>query len=227
MHTSLSAMLQCTRLEPVVVVPIKYRVLLQDSLTIVDLSSDVERIDLTAAADSSQITDLLSAYDKVNDDTAAIKEEVANSQDALAWEWEEAEAEAALVVEEEASTLEPDDSKPCPVCCKYISAKELDLHVNQQCLDRQVRDAAATKIALRLPSAPRPEEAVARLGRSARPRSCSTSRTTTRCRSSARSGRESAAHSKSHGTTASAFLFCAARAASTCESRCGWSRTCH
>ena len=83
------------------------------------------------------------------------------------------------------------------------------------------------QIALRLPSAPRPEEAVARLGRSARPRSCSTSRTTTRCRSSARSGRESAAHSKSHGTTASAFLFCAARAASTCESRCGWSRTCH
>lgn len=81
---------------------------------------------------------------KVNDDTAAIKEEVANSQDALAWEWEEAEAEAALVVEEEASTLEPDESKPCPVCCKYISAEELDLPVNQQCLDRQVRDAAAT-----------------------------------------------------------------------------------
>ena len=96
-------------------------------LTVVDLSSDVERIDLTADADSSQITDLLSAYDKVNAETAAIKREVANSQDSLAGEWEEAEAEAeaeaALVVEEEASTLEPE--------------------VNQ-CLDRQGQDAAAS-----------------------------------------------------------------------------------
>ena len=102
--------------------------------------SDVERIDLTADADSSQITDLLSAYDEVNAETAAIKEEAANSQMLLGGEWEEkdAEAEAALVVEEEASTLEPDDSSPCPVCCKYFSAN--------QCLDRHAAASSAPSV---------------------------------------------------------------------------------
>ena len=51
-------------------------------LSIVDLSSEVEHIDLTAAAaDGSQIADLLSSYDKANAETAAIKAEAASSQE--------------------------------------------------------------------------------------------------------------------------------------------------
>ena len=51
-------------------------------LSIVDLSSEVEHVDLTAAAaDGSQIADLLSSYDKANAETAAIKAEAASSQE--------------------------------------------------------------------------------------------------------------------------------------------------
>ena len=58
------------------------------------------------------------------------------------------EKEAVVVEEEEdeASAPEPDDSTPCPVCCEYISAHEMHLHVNK-CLDRslerQGNDAAS------------------------------------------------------------------------------------
>ena len=100
-------------------------------LNIVDLSSDVEHIDPTAAAaDGSQIADLLSLYDAASTEAAEIKAEAASSQ------------EPHLGVEEEdvVSAPEPDDSK-CPVCREYISAHEMHLHVNQ-CLDRQENDAA-------------------------------------------------------------------------------------
>ena len=115
---------------------------------IVDLSSEVEHIDLTAAAaDGSQIADLLSSYDKANAETAAIKAEAASSQEPHGVEEGKEEKEEVVVEEEdEASAPEPDDSTPCPVCCEYISAHEMHLHVNK-CLDRslerQGNDAAS------------------------------------------------------------------------------------
>ena len=86
-------------------------------LNIVDLSAGVEHIDLTAAAaDGSQIADLLSLYDEANTETAAIKAEAASSQEPhLGVEEKEEEEE-----EDEASAPEPEKPIPCPVCCEYI-----------------------------------------------------------------------------------------------------------
>ena len=53
--------------------------------------------------------------------------------------------------EDEASAPEPDDSIPCPVCCEYISAHEMHLHVNKcldRSLDRQGNDASRRAAAL-------------------------------------------------------------------------------
>ena len=91
-------------------------------LSIVDLSEGVEHIDLTAAAaDGSQIADLLSSYDKANAETAAIKAEAASSQEPHGVEEGKEETEEVVEEEEEddeAIAPEPDDSTPCPVCCE-------------------------------------------------------------------------------------------------------------
>ena len=117
-------------------------------------------------------------------------------------EGKEEKEEVVVEEEDEASAPEPDDSTPCPVCCEYISAHEMHLHVNISASIAPSNARGTMPLALRLPSALRPEEPfarlgrldepVARLGRSVRPRSGSTT-WTTRCKSSARSGRASAA----------------------------------
>eukprot|EP00964_Phaeocystis_antarctica_P006004 scaffold3275_cov67-Phaeocystis_antarctica.AAC.1 len=68
----------------------------------VDLSSEVEHIDLTAAAaDGSQIADLLSSYDKANAETAAIKAEAASSQEHARGEGKEEKEEVVVEEDEE------------------------------------------------------------------------------------------------------------------------------
>jgi len=165
-------------------------------------------------------------------------------------EGKEEKEEVVVEEEDEASAPEPDDSTPCPVCCEYISAHEMHLHVNISASIAPSNARGTMPLALRLPSALRPEEPfarlgrldepVARLGRSVRPRSGSTTRTT-RCKSSERSGRASAARwngnccravgqrrrgcrrSRRHAST---FWLSAARVASSSGSRCGCNRAC-
>ena len=101
-------------------------------------------------------------------------------------EGKEEKEEVVVEEEDEASAPEPDDSTPCPVCCEYISAHEMHLHVNISASIAPSNARGTMPLALRLPSALRPEEPfarlgrldelVARLGRSVRPRSGSTTR---------------------------------------------------
>ena len=61
-------------------------------------------------------------------------------------EGKEEKEEVVVEEEDEASAPEPDDSTPCPVCCEYISAHEMHLHVNKcfdRSLERQGNDAAS------------------------------------------------------------------------------------